>query len=83
MINEYFYLKQNNVLFSRYLDFWIFVKSTELKSSDVIIGIDTKWKLPLGLFLFKCYENEMLSNTSVLFEKHFQLVFGSMLETGN
>ena len=42
-------------------------------------------EVTLSLFLLnpKCYQNEIWSNTSVLYDKHFLHVFGSMLETGN
>ena len=38
-----------------------------------------------GLFLLnpKYCQNEIWSNTSELYDKHFQHVFGSLLETGN
>ena len=40
VINEFFFTwRKNNVLFSRYQDFCVFVKSTDFKISDVIISI--------------------------------------------
>ena len=61
--------EKNNVSFSRYLDFCVFVKCTDFKICGVIISIDT---LNLGLFLLnpRRYENEFWSNTSVLYDKH-------------
>ena len=42
-------------------------------------------EVTLMLISFECYvlQNEIWSNNSVLYEKHFRLVFDSMLETGN
>ena len=62
-----------NVSFLRYLDFCVFVKSTDFKICDVIIGIATQCKLHLCLFLLYCkyYQNEIWPNTSVLYAKHF------------
>ena len=36
---NFFIWRKNNALFSRYLDFCVFVKSTDLKICDVIMGI--------------------------------------------
>ena len=49
----------------RYQDFCVFMKSTDFK-------IATSWKLQLCLFLLntKYYQNEIWSNTSVVYEKH-------------
>ena len=51
----------------RYLDFCVFVKSSDFKICEVIIGIATYWKLNLCLFLLnsKYYQNEIWPNTSV------------------
>ena len=72
LMNFYIWDK-NNVLFSRYLDFCVYVKSTDFKICDVIICIATQWKLHFCLFLLnpKAYQNEILSTTSVLHGKHF------------
>ena len=58
---------------SRYINFCIFVKSTDFKTCDVTTDIATSWKLHLCLFLLnlKYYQNEIWSNTSVLHDKHF------------
>ena len=40
VMNESFHWKANNVSFSRYLDFCVFVESTNFKTCDVIIYID-------------------------------------------
>ena len=32
---------------------------------------------------FESYQNEIWSNTSVLYDKHLEHAFGSMWETGN
>ena len=82
---NFFIRRKNDVLFSRYLDFCVFMKSIDLKICDVIIGIATLWKLHLCLFPLnrKYYQNEIWSNTSVVYDKHFQHVFGSMRETRN
>ena len=55
----FFIWRENNVAFLRYLDYCDFVKSTDLKICDVIIGIATQWKLHLCLFLLnpKYYGN--------------------------
>ena len=68
-----FLFEQKNVSFSRHLDFYAFLKSSEFKICDVTIGIATKWKLHLFLFLLnpKYYQNEIWSNTSVLYDKDF------------
>ena len=47
-----FFIWRKNVLFSRYLDFCIFVKSTDFKICDVIIDITTQWKLHLCLYFW-------------------------------
>ena len=54
-------------------DIEIFVKSADLKIRDIIINIARYWKLHLPLFLLnpKYYQNEIWSNTSVLYDKHF------------
>ena len=36
-----------------------------------------------AFFNRKSYQNEISSDTSMLYDKHFKHVFGSMLETGN
>ena len=66
----FFYLNKKYVSFSRFLDFCVFVKSTHFKICDVIISIDTQWKLHLRLFLLdpKSYQNETWSKTSVLYD---------------
>ena len=44
MHNEWsFLLEKKKVFFSRYLDFCVFVKSTNVKICDIIIGIATEW----------------------------------------
>ena len=65
---NFFIWRNNNVSFLRYLDFCVFVKSTDFKIRGIIISIATKWKLHLCLFLLnpKSYKNETWSNTSVL-----------------
>ena len=49
------------------------MNSADLKTSDVIVGIATQWKLHLGLFLlnFWYYQNEIWSETNALYETHF------------
>ena len=58
----------------RYLDFGIFFKSTYFKICDVIIGIAiyVMEVTLIRLFLLnaKYYQNEILSNASVLYDKH-------------
>ena len=74
IINDFFLFKKNNVSFSRYLDFCIFVKSTDLKICDAIIGISSQWKLYLCVFLLnllKYYQIEIWSNTGVLYDELF------------
>ena len=75
-----FYLKKKYVLLSGYLDFCVFVKSTNLKICVAIIDLAAWRKLHFCLFLLypKYYQNEILSNT-VSHNKHFQHVFGSIL----
>ena len=70
---------------NRYLDLCVFVKSTDLKISDGIIGIAPLWNLNFCLFLSnpKYYQNEILCVKSVLYDKHFQLLSGAILESGN
>ena len=57
----------------RSLDICVFMNSADLKTSDVIVGIATQWKLHLGLFLlnFWYYQNEIWSETNALYETHF------------
>ena len=62
------------------------MKFTDFKICVVIIGIDCYIiKLHLCLFFLnpKYCQNDTWSGTSVLYDKHFYHVFGSMLETGN
>ena len=42
--------EKNNMSFSRYLDFWIFGKSTTYKTSNVIIEIASNQKLHFLFF---------------------------------
>ena len=60
---NFFIWRKNNVSFSIYLDLCVLEKSTNFKICDVIIGIATKWKLRLCLFLLNpmCYQNEIWS----------------------
>ena len=53
--------------------FLCFGEITDFKICDVIIGVATSWKLHLYLFLLnpKYYQNEIWSNTSVLYDKYF------------
>ena len=69
----FFIWRKNNVSLLRYLDFYVFVKSTNFKICDVIIGITTYWKLHLCIIFFnpKYYQTEIWSNASVLCGKHF------------
>ena len=46
---NFFIWRKNNVSFLRYLDFCVYVKSTNFQICDVIIGIATKWKLRLWI----------------------------------
>ena len=57
--------RKNNISFTRYLDFYAFVKSTDFKICDVIIGISTYWMPCLCLFLLK--------------HKYHQIKLGQML----
>ena len=75
-----FFLVTKNVSLSRYLDFCVFVKSTDLKIYDasfmmitMLISIATLWKLHLRLFLLnpKYFQNVIWSNTSELYDKFF------------
>ena len=50
-LRNFFTWRENNVLFLKYLDFCVFVKSTDFKIFDAIIGIATFWELHLCLFL--------------------------------
>ena len=84
VITDFFWRKMN-ILSWRNLDFCVFVKSADFKICDITIGIATKWKLHLCLFLLnpKNYQNEIWWNTSVLYDKDFLHVLGSMLETAS
>ena len=65
------FLFEDKIIF-RSRDICVFVKSTNFKICDVIIGIATQWKLHLCLFILNPkYYKKKLSNTSVLYEKHF------------
>ena len=50
-LKNFLFKEKNNVSFSKRLDFYAFVKSTEFKIRGVTIGIAAKWKLHLCLFL--------------------------------
>ena len=80
LLMHFFIWRKSNALFSRYLQFCVFVKSTDFKIGDVIIGIAALRKLHLRLFLLNptYYQNEIWS-------KYWCAVwlYGSMLETGN
>ena len=52
-------------------DFCVFVKFTDFKICGVIIDIATQWKLNLFLLNPEYYQNEIWSNTSLFYEKHF------------
>ena len=60
MCNEWFFIWRKNVLFLRYLDFCVFVKSTDFQTRDVIMCVATCWKSHLCLFLSNpdSYQNE-------------------------
>ena len=70
---NFFIGRKNKVSFLRYRDFCVFVKPADFKICDVIISIAAKCKLHLCIFLLnpKSYPNEIWSNTSVLYGKHF------------
>ena len=81
---NFFTRRKNNASFLRYLDFCVFVKSTDFKVYDVIIGIAMEGKLKFRLFLLnpKYCQNESWSNTSVLCDRHLTcLCFNVRLET--
>ena len=42
VINEFFDLKKKYCFVSKYLGFYVFVKSTDFKISDIVIGIATQ-----------------------------------------
>ena len=54
------------------------MKPADFKICDVIISIAAQCKLHLCLFLLnpKPYQNEIWSNTNVLYDKHVKHVFG-------
>ena len=58
-----FFIWWKNVSFSRYRDFYVFVKFTNFKICDVTISIATYWRLHLCFFLLnpKYYRNEIWS----------------------
>ena len=70
---KFFIWRKNNVSFSKFLNFCVFMKYTDFKICDVIISIAMQCKLHLCLFLLnsKSYQNETWSNTSVLYDKYF------------
>ena len=82
---NFFIWRKNNVLFSRYRDFCVFVKPTDFKICDIIISIAAQCKLDLCFFLLnpKSYQNEIWSNASVLYGKYFEHGLGWMLEARN
>ena len=51
--------------------FEFFVTSSYFKIYDVIMGIATEWDLHLFLLNPKYYQNEIRSNTIVMYDKHF------------
>ena len=73
---NFFIWRNNNVSFSRYLDFRVFVKSTDFKIRDVIISIATKWKLHLCLFLWILSPTKMkLGQTLVCCPRNISKIF--------
>ena len=62
---NFFIWRKNNILFSRYLDFCVFVKSADFDFCDVIISIAAFHLNP------KYYQDEIWSNNSVVYDKHF------------
>ena len=68
--------RKNHALFSRYLDIYVFVKFADFKICDVTIGIATKWKLQLCIFLLNskyliiCIQGYMNAEP----DKYFRLV---------
>ena len=58
---KFFIWRKNHVPFLRYLDFYAFVKSIDIKICDATIGITTWSKLHLRWFFFnpKYYQNEI------------------------
>ena len=78
--NLFIWIK-NNISFSRLLCFWEihwFQNLLRHHKHSFIMEI-----ILMLLMNPKYYENEIWSNTSVLCDKHFWHIFGSMLETGN
>ena len=68
----FFTWRRNALSPPKYLDFCIFMKSTNFKICDVIIDIAAKCELHFCLiFNRKYYRNEIWPNTSVSYKKEF------------
>ena len=64
---DFFISRKNNVSFSGYQDFCVFVKPANFKICDTIVSTAASCKFRLCLFLLnhKSYQNEIWSNTLV------------------
>ena len=82
-MNGFFYSKKNKISFLRYLDFEVFVKSTNSKFCDAIIDVTAYEKLHFWLFLLNHwhYQNEIWSNVNAAYDGFFYNVLSSILKT--
>ena len=83
MSNKYIfcYLKKKNILFSKYLDFCISDKSTKFKISKKSLNI-----VSFTFCRFFRTSSSIMNFSQILVrltQKHFQLVFSSIVKTGN
>ena len=81
-LRNFFICRKSNVLFSRYLDFLCFCEIHRFQNLWCHCCIMQVTLMHI-LSNPKHYQNEIWSNTCVLYDKHFQHDFGSMLGTGN
>ena len=72
-----FYLKKKIISPSRYLDICIFGESKTIEIFDVILDITARKKLTFRLFV------KIWSDITVIYGKHFELIFSSNVKTRN
>ena len=69
---NFFIWRKNNTLFLRYLDFCVFAKSSGFKICVVIITLPHNGSYTFSYSFWALSTIKNWSNTSVLYEKHFQ-----------
>ena len=70
-------------MFSRYIGFCVFVKSTDFKICDIIIGITAK--VVVSTYLYHAFDSLLLSHHVQVYsfpECHLNLRYGACFEQG-